>query len=157
MKKKLLKCKQNHILYSKRCHSYKHANEIFSCKTRSGEKEQGRHVSSVQDTEIQNWCTVLEYVCNFGGYSWSEFERTAEDTYEMMGWVLKIPLSPSPEELYPLTLSEGSVRGVLIAVCKHVTGEKTWITRGEDWTVEMECPEILMGSQTTGFCSCPWA
>lgn len=69
---------------------------------------------------------------HFWCYSCSEFEKTVEDMYEPVGWFLEMPLSPSPEELDPFTLPERSMRGVLIAVCKYATGEKTRVTRGVD-------------------------
>ena len=100
----------------------------------SGEKRQGRHLSSVQDTEIQDMVqsAVLECTCTFWCYSCSEFEETVEDIYETMEWLLKMPLSPSPKKLDPFRLSERSMKGVLVALCKYATGEKTWVTRGVD-------------------------
>lgn len=49
---------------------------------------------------------VLEPACTFWCYSFSEFDWTVENTYEMMGWLLKMPVYPSARGMDPSELSE---------------------------------------------------
>lgn len=107
-----------------------------------------RHWNPVQSA-------VLEPACNFWCYSFSEFEWTVENTYEMMRWLLKMPLYPSPRGMDPSEFSEGNMKvDCSIYVCYW---RKKWTTTLVSWTDKMECPELLLGSQITGFAGCSWA